>query len=190
MKKIMTKKTNRIVQIIAVLLLTLTLTGCFGVNENFEQIRNNVLSNINGSYSKNTEMGFGSLTLSLAEIFVSFSNDESAEFITDVLDNVSEVQVGTYKLKTADTQMDFQFLKKTTAKLTDYGWQTLIRVKSKSSIVSILYKESGDDSVENMLILTRSGNGLVLVELYGNLTEIIELAIKENGENFDIADNF
>jgi len=186
----MTKRTNRILQIIVGLLLTVTLSGCFGVNENFEQIRNNILSNIDGSYSKNTEMGFGSITLSLAEIFVSFSNEENAGFITDALDNVSEVQVGTYTGKAADKQMDFRFLKKATAKLTGYGWQTLIRVKSQGSLVAILYKESGDDSIENMLILTRSGNGLVLVELYGNLTEIVELALKENGENFNIVDNF
>ncbi len=187
------KKISRTAQIVGGLLLTLTLGGCFGVNGNFKDVRNNILSKFDSGYSKDIEYGFGSVTMSLAGLFVSFSDDEDAGIASDMLDEISNVQIGIYNRNlssnnNSNTEMNFKFLKETTDKLIEAGWKSLVRVAEHGNMTAVLIKEDEDNIPENMFVINMADNKLVLVELSGKLGKIIELALKNNGQ--DLVGNF
>lgn len=187
------RKISRTLQIITGLLLTLTLSGCFEVNGNFKEIRNSILNNFENSYSKNIEYSFGNITLSLADIFVTFSDDEGAEFASDILDDISNVQIGIYKIKIQNIKnLNNQnwFLRKTVHTLTEQGWNILALIVKHNNMTAVLSKENGENIPAEMLVVNMNENKLLLAELSGNLNKIIDLALKEKGQNLNIAGDF
>jgi len=74
--------------------LSLFLNGCIGINEEFGEIRDEVIKNFGGEYKSEVQFSVGSVGITVSSWFVDAAAEE--DMTADILDDVSSVQVGVY----------------------------------------------------------------------------------------------
>ena len=80
-----------------IVLVSLSFTGCLGVNGEFRTVRNHVLRNIDMDVNRNIELSIGPALISFASLFVSFA--ETDEPVDEMMRQVKRVQVGVYEVQ-------------------------------------------------------------------------------------------
>ncbi len=196
-KKIMTKMMkmkSKKTAIILSLIFMLIFNGCFGVSGNFKNVRNDILDNFEGKYSREFEYSFGDIVLNLAGSLISLADDKDGKIAGDLLCEVSKVQVGIYERKAeynkGDPKVDFNLLKETTDELVNKGWHYLVRAADYGEMTAVLFRVRRDNHLHKMFIINFSDEELVLAEISGNLDKIIESVVREKGQNLNLAVNY
>lgn len=180
-------KNKRIKIIVSLLLLTVLLSGCFGVDRSFRQIRNYILENTSGEYDKDFEFSIGSTGISLASVVVSFADTE--ESIEEVLSEISSVQVGIYSNKdSARITTDFAGLKHLTNLMEKAGWEFIVRSVDRNELTAVFVRIY-ENQLNRVFVISVNHEEMALVEMYGNVEKVIEIAIREGELNLHSAVN-
>lgn len=169
-------KRNIIVFVAAAFLLS----GCIGVNRDFQNIRTNILASVNDEFERDVEFAVGPGLIYLAGMFVKFA-DEGDEGIDDILSNVSRVQVGVYKRNGFERGgFNLNYLNEVNDYLRSEGWDYLVKSRDADEL-SFVYVQSEDEDLNSIFAIALSYDELVMVEVSGNLDELIEVIIREEG---------
>jgi hypothetical protein len=164
--------------------LSLFLNGCIGINEEFGEIRDEVIKNFGGEYKSEVQFSVGSVGITVSSWFVDASAEE--DMAADILDDVSSVQVGIYK-KLRDTKSpDINTLHDIEDKMSQSGWKSIVRSSSHSELSAVYVGNNPDESLNRMFVISLDGDELVLVEVKGDLKEAIATVIREKGMKIDI----
>jgi len=167
-------------------LLSVSFTGCIGVNGNFKKIRNTLKNNLDLEYNKTVEFSVGRTGLMLAGMVIRFADTE--EPIEDVLSEVSRVQVGIYERDYGDLNAKVKNLNALTTQMENQGWKYIVRTVQHDEMVCVFVRE--DDPGFNQLYVVNVGDHeMVLVEIHGDLSKIIEIVLREKAFNVDFAHN-
>ena len=172
-------KTNKFVLGISIVLLLIGSTGCLSVNSQFRALRNDVKDALNCRLHKETEIRVGSFLIGMARTFVSFDDDE--EIAEEILRQVDAVQVGVYKNRSRHFEPDFDALSRIQDNLEEYGWLPIVTKRERDEYTLILSKEDEDNYITKLLVINFDSSELVLAEVKGDLEELAEYAIEQEG---------
>lgn len=175
-------KSNNLKSVFAILLLSLTFTGCFGVDRSFKGMRNFLMLSSGDNFEKEFEFSLGSVTLSVAEIALNFSDVDDE--IGEVLSEISSVQIGVYNNNSdvviSPSNNELNFL---TGKMKKAGWDCIVKSKSYNEIAAVFVKIN-DDELNQLYVVSVDNDEMVIVQILGNLNKAIEYAISEKGIDF------
>lgn len=166
--------------LLLLVVLSLGLTGCFGVNREFKQLRNDVRDAVNCRLKIDTEFRAGSGLIGLAQSVISFSDDTEAEEANEILDEINSVQIGVYKNGSRRFDPSKHNLADIEEMLSSKHWEPIIR-KNSPKDYSLVMVQREDEFYEKMLVIDFNRRELVICEITGNLEKIVEKTI-ENDE--------
>jgi hypothetical protein len=181
-------KVKKYITLSLVLLISISFSGCIGVNRNFKQVRQHLMSELDVEYDKQFEFSIGSAGLALAGMIVKLSDVE--EPIEEVLANVSRVQIGVYEREHAYGQFNAEFsdLKKLTDILEKDGWKYIVRSVQDDEMAAV-FVNADDEDFNRIYVIAANDDEMVLVEVHGDLSKVIEVALREKGLRFHMAEN-
>lgn len=179
------KARGLIVLVVAVLFM-INFTGCIGVNGNFKNVRDNILVNLDGRTERVIEFSLGPSGMMFASLITSFAADE--EYVDDLIRQVTKIQVGVYK-RNNFSDPNFRILKDLSEEMRDKGWNYLVRSYDHGNLAAVFTQSDDLNSVHSLFVVALERDEMVMVELKGDLDRMIEIAVRENGLKFDIANN-
>jgi len=154
------------------------IPGCLTTSE-FDYIENAIRKEIRPARI-HTDFKFSFGPASLATIRGAAGLCSEGRKAAKILAEISNVQVGVYKIENYKKTDKFQIPLNVEEKLYKSGWESFVRVKDKDEHVNLLYKEL-KSHVCSLYIISLERDELVIVEVCGRLEKIIEQAIKEHG---------
>ncbi len=162
-----------------ILFFLLFLNGCIGINEEFGEIRDEVIKNFGGEYKSEVQFSVGSVGISVSSWFVDTAAEE--DIAADILDDVSSVQVGIYKKLRGTTSPDINTLREIEDKMSESGWKSIVRSSDKGELTAVYVRENRAETLDRMFVISLDGDELVLVDVEGDLKEAIATVIREKG---------
>jgi Domain of unknown function (DUF4252) len=181
------KKIGSTAAVITIVLSSFMLSGCWGVDHNFTEIKDSILSQIcrNNHFNINAEFGLGSIGIAAARTVVGFSHDKDARFARKILSDVSSVQVGVYENINRDGNLNMAFLKKLDDKMDIYGWNSIVKNYDHGEVSSVYVKYDGEE-ITNLFVISIEQDQVTLVDVEGNLTRAALTAIREKNVNVNL----
>lgn len=176
---------KKIKALLSLFLLIFLLSGCFGVDRSFKNIRNYVLENTNSEYNTEYEFAIGSAGISLASLVVSFVDTE--EPVDEILSEISNVQVGIYNNQDSSTiTTDYEGLRKITDLMEHAGWEFIVRSVDRDELTAVFVRVY-QGQFNRVFVVSVNEEQMVLAELYGDIDKIIEIAICEGNLDIELA---
>ncbi|MFO7444878.1 MAG: DUF4252 domain-containing protein [Ignavibacteriaceae bacterium] len=164
----------------AVMLLSvLLLTGCYNVDGEFKSIRNTALKEYGKNFVTDMEFALGSFELWLAEGIVSIA--EPDEIAADIIDCVSEVQVGTYLRKGNYEIPTKDLLKKIDRQMERKGWKFMVKAFQKDEMTAVYINKNAAKMFRDLFIVQIDDEQMTIVQVKGDLRRVIETAIRGKG---------
>ena len=172
------------IKFLPILFLPLFLNGCIGVNEDFSEIRNEVIKNFGGEYKSEMQFSIGSAGITISSWIVDANTEE--DMAADILDDVSSVQVGVYKkLKGADSP-NMSTLREIENNMFESGWKSIVKTCDKNELAAVYVRKNPGETLNRLFVISLEDDELILVEVEGDLKEAISTAIREKGININI----
>jgi hypothetical protein len=168
--------------IVAVFLFT-GLSGCIGVNRSFKELRNYLVQNLDEDLNREIEFSVGPAGMMFAGMFLSVA--DTGMDITDMVRKVDRIQLSVFNRK-APGKADFGLLKEITDRMAEMNLKYVVRAKDGSDMSAVFLSQSEDD-INKLFVISLSEDNLVLVEILGDIDELIKIAIKEHGLNLNYA---
>jgi hypothetical protein len=176
---------NNKIFFIPILLLPLLVNGCLGINEEFEGVRDMVILSTGNDYKSEFQFSIGSVTITVSSWVVDASTDDN--FPSDILEDVSSVQVGVYKkLQGTTSSPNFQTLLEIEPEMQASGWRSILRSYKDNELTGIYVRNSKEEQLNRLFVISLEDDELVLVEVEGDLNEAIATVIREKGMDIDI----
>jgi hypothetical protein len=163
-------------KIIAFFILAIILTGCFGVNRDFKEIRDNVIDIVGSRVKKNIEFGVGAAGLALAGSFIRFAEED--DLPADIISYLDAVQIGVYENYFPSPNKKMREFRDFCNKMSDLGWQFIVRSIDEENMSLVFVKNDLGDGINELLVITNDNNELVIATMEGELEEIVEVAIR------------
>ncbi len=172
----------------AVLILSaFLLTGCFGINFRFANIRNTLIEDLDCRFNKEIEFSVGPVGIMFAGAFVRFT-DEDIE-LEEILDGISRVQVGVYKpLDFIGDDLSLSVPDDLNRDLSDNGWKSIVKSTGGGELTGIYIKYNHEKPV-SMLIVSLTQKELVIAEVTGDLEKISEVIAENHIPEFSLSKN-
>jgi len=175
-------KKYSILFIAAVFMIT-GLSGCIGVNRSFKELRNYLVQNLDEDLDREIEFSVGPAGMMFAGMFLSFA--DTGMDITDMIHKVDRIQLSVFN-RNRPGKADFKLLKEITDRMADMNLKYIVRAKDGNDMSAVFLSQTEDD-INKMFVISLSEDNLVLVEILGDIDELIEIAIKEHGLNLNYA---
>jgi Domain of unknown function (DUF4252) len=170
--------------LLPIFLLPILLNGCFGINEEFSSIRDVIIMSFGNDYKSEYQFSVGSVGITVSSWIVDVSQDD--ELASDLLDDVSSVQVGVYKKLKNTVSPDFQILIDIEPDMLAAGWKSIIRSSKDDKLSAVYVRKNSTEILDRLFIINYDGDELVLVEVEGDLKEAVSTVIREKGMNIKI----
>jgi hypothetical protein len=171
---------KRTVLILLVLMLPF-ITGCFGVSSYFSTVRSDIMKNVEGDFTRETEFAIGPVLISMAGMFISSEDDPEAK---QILSDVSRVQISVHKRMNSDeSASNYKVLQRIDRRMNKHGWRYIVKSCSKDEMTVIYVNRNLERGIRKMFIVSLDKNELAMVQLDGNLSRVFETAVKERGLN-------
>lgn len=171
--------------IIITLAASFLLSGCIAVDGYFKNIRNKIFSSVEGDFHKEVEFSLGAAAITLSSVVVSFS--DAPDFTDDMLRKIDRVQIGVYKnVDWRNYKPNFNSLKEITTELKEDDYECIVRSVEQNEMVAVMVKTE-PDRLKEMFVITLSDEELVITQIFGDLDELIEIVIREEGLNVEVA---
>jgi len=180
-------KKLKINHIIILVVLTLFGTGCIGVNQEFKNIRSQILDNLDDDFDRQIEFSVGPIGFFVASQFVKFADTE--ENVDEMLSKVKNIHVGIYDRLSTFSKPSLSLLKAISNDLIDSDWKSLVKTIDGNEMVGVYIKDQNPDDIEELFVITLTDDELVMVKLQGSLGSIIEIVIRDHGHNLRITDH-
>ena len=175
---------NKIAIVVPVLFLLFISTGCIEINDEFAGMRNKIISHFNNDYKSEVQFSVGSVGITISSWIVGAAQDE--EFVDDMMREVDGVQIGVYKKLTADDEKGFAVLNEIEEDMLDNGWKSFIRSYDDGNVTAVYLRTDPDEYMKRLFVISSDEEQLVIVEVKGDLKELINTAIREKGFDFDM----
>jgi hypothetical protein len=169
---------------IPILLLPLLVNGCLGINEEFEGVRDMVILSTGNDYKSEFQFSVGSVGITVSSWVVDASTDD--DFPSDILEDVSSVQVGVYKKLQGTSFPNFQTLLEIEPEMQASGWRSILRSYKDDELTGIYIRNIKEEQLNRLFVISLEDDELVLVEVEGDLNEAIATVIREKGIDIDI----
>jgi|GEM_PF-925803 len=171
-------KSKRFLTVALLGVLLLSLSGCIGVNRNFKNVRSHLLTSLEGRYHKEIEFSVGKGLISLGSIFVSFTDAE--DHAKKILRKLDRVQIGVYE-NVGHTNFEFSRdkLLSLCSIMEEQGMHFIVRTRDNNELTAVFLRNDDDDEIRDMYVISFDSNELVIVEVKGDIDDIIEIALKE-----------
>ncbi len=170
-------KTKLVLVPILLIVSSIFFLGCFGVDSNFSEVKNDIFSNVNVKFHKNIEFSIGSVGLSFASAVSDFSDDDNAH---EIIRNLSKVQIGVYKYtEPVSRQAAIEIIKKIDDRLQDNGWNYVVKSYDKREVSSVYTKCGDDNKLREMFVVNLNDDELVIVDIKGKLERILTSVIRD-----------
>jgi hypothetical protein len=171
---------NKII-LLSILFLPLFLIGCIGINEEFAEIRNEVLNNLDDDFRSEYQFSVGSVGITVSSWFVDAAAEE--DLAADILNDVSSVQVGVYK-KIRDTNSpNMTTLRELDDEMIQKGWKSIVKNCEGDELSGIYIRSNPNETLNRLFVINLNSEKLILVEVEGDLKEVISTVIREKGMN-------
>jgi hypothetical protein len=136
-----------------------------------------VLKNFGGEYKSEVQFSIGSVGITVSSWFVDAAAEE--DIAADILDDVSSVQVGIYKKLRETNSPDINALRAIEEKMSQSGWKSIVRSSSHGELSAVYVRNNPGETLNGMFVINLDAEELVLVEIEGDLKEVIAAAIRE-----------
>ena len=166
--------------LVILLFLAPFLSGCFGVNNYFKSVRNDIIHHIDAGFTEDTEFALGPVTLTVAGWFVP-DEEQASEFI----DNISQLQVGIYKKEMNGNSNYFKLIQKIDRRMNRHGCRYIVKNCSKDEVSAIYVNRNLERGIRRMFIINIDKEEMVIVQMDGNLSKVIETAIQDRGLSYN-----
>lgn len=163
----------------------LSLTGCFDVDNQFKQLRGIVLDGTHADYTVEAEFGLGGFVIGVVQKIVGFAadDDEDARIVQSVLKEIKGIQIGTYKLNNYSFERTdvFSKMQGIISYMNGFDYDSIIRNYDVDGASLIMVRTSRDrpDRIREIVILDFGHNEMNLVQLKGDIANIIDVVIRE-----------
>ena len=175
---------NKIVLVVPVLFLLFISTGCIEVNDEFAGMRNKIISHFNNDYKSEVQFSVGSVGITISSWIVGAAQDE--EFVDDMMREVDGVQIGVYKKLTSEDEKGFAVLNEIEEDMQENGWKSFIRSYDNGEVTAIYLRTNPDEYLKRLFVISSDDDQLVIVEVEGDLKELISTVIREKSFNIDM----
>lgn len=177
---------NKIVFVVPVLFLLFISTGCVEINNEFAGMRNKIISHFNNDYKSEVQFSVGSVGITISSWVMGAVEDEEADFVGNMMREVDGVQIGVYKKLTTEGEKGFAVLNEIEEDMLDNGWKSFIRSYDDGEVTAIYLRTNPDEYLKRLFVISSNDDELVIVEVKGNLKELISTAIREKGFEIDM----
>jgi hypothetical protein len=167
-----------------ILLLPLFINGCVEINEEFSKVRDKVIDNFGDDYKSEVQFSIGSVGLTISSWIIDSAQED--ELPSEILDNVSSVQVGIYKKVRGYTSHDINTLKDIESNMQESGWKSIVRSSTEKELTAVYVRKNVEEMLDRLFIINLEDDELVLVEVEGDLSEVIATVIKEKRMKINI----
>ena len=167
-----------------ILLLPLFLNGCIEINEEFAEIRNEVIRNFGGDFKSEVQFSIGSAGITVSTWFVDAAAED--DIAAEILDDVSSVQVGVYKKLKRTDKPDMNTLRDIESKMSTSGWKSIVKSCDKEELAAVYVRKDSGEILDRLFVISLEDDELVLVEVEGDLKEAISTVIREKGMKINI----
>jgi hypothetical protein len=168
------------------LIALLATSGCFRPNAEFTALRDHMAEATQSEVKPEVEIGLGRWIFGLAKKIVSASDDADAATAMAMLDQIERFQIGVYRLDTPYSY-DAESPRSSTQKLVDHleaqNYHTIVRHYDPEGPSMILVRSGPRDqeSLREVVIVNFRNNEFNLIQLSGNVGEIVALAARDRG---------
>lgn len=163
--------------LLPILLLPIILNGCIGINEEFADIRNEVINNFGGEYKSEVQFSIGSTGITVSSWLVNAAAEE--DIAADILEDVSSVQVGVYKKLRGTDSPGMSTLREIESKMSESGWKSIVKTCDKEELAAVYVRKNPDEVLDRLFVISLDKDELVLMEAEGDLKEAISTVIRE-----------
>jgi hypothetical protein len=164
--------------------LSLFLHGCIGINDDFAEIRNAVLENLDDNYRSEYQFSVGSVAITISGWFVDAAAED--DLAPEIIDNVSSVQVGIYKKIRNTSYPDIATLRELEDEMQQKGWKSIVLTCDRDELNGIYIRSNPVETLDRLFVISLDDDELILVEIEGDLKELIATVIREKGMNLEI----
>jgi hypothetical protein len=176
-------KTSGIFIYIITFFLLILLTGCIGVNRQFSEITDKIMSGLENNYKTEFQFSVGSSAITISSWFVDLAADE--EYIDEMIREISSVQVGVYnRLEASYSEPDMSTLQSIDEEMRIKGWKYIVRSVDNNELTAIYLSDDPGEILNKMYLINLSDDELVIIELTGDLKKVISYAIEEKNFKF------
>jgi len=157
---------------------TFLFSGCVMVDRDFRLTRNEILDVFGDDFFKTDvqfQIGPEFLTLGKAAMFIANVEPEMRNYLHDI----HRLQIGVYQITRRQNRPP-QIPKNIEFRLKEYGYQPIIKVKSRDEQVWI-FTQIEHNRLRALYIISLDSEELVLLEMKGRLGRLIEKAVKDRG---------
>ena len=171
---------NKII-FLPLLVFPLFLIGCVGINEEFAEIRNEILNNLDDDFRSEYQFSVGSVGITVSSWFVDAAAEE--DLATDILDDVSSVQVGVYKKMRSTNSPNISTLRELEDEMLQKGWKSIVLNCEGNELSSIYVRNHPSETLDRLFVISLNDEEMILVEVEGDLKEVIATVIRDKGMN-------
>jgi hypothetical protein len=164
--------------------LLLTLNSCIDVNEEFVNVRNKVIKNFGDDYKSEVQFSLGSAGITVSSWIVNTS--ENDELASDILADVSSIQVGVYQKFKGSSTLDISTLHVIEKNMLESGWKSIVMSSEDNDLSAVYVRKNPNEILNRLFIINYDGEELVLIEIEGDLKEAVSTVIREKGMNINI----
>ena len=162
------------------ILAVFMFSGCYGVDSHFSEIKDDLIISAGKSFHRDVQFALGSFSLSIARMFVSFSDE--AEDAHEILKRISKVQIAVYKNDShVVPENRYAIIKSIEEKMCLRGWDCIVKSTHNSEIQTVYIMKSDDSRLSKMFVISLNKKELAMVEVEGNLEEVLAYAIRQKG---------
>lgn len=172
-------KAFKVSGLLLLLALSFLFTGCFNVNSEFRNVRNHLLTGIKSGYEKDQEFALGSISMSLLNQVIKATDNDSDN--KELIENISEIQIGIYKKKDAGENPDFGQFTKICRVMESGGWLRMVRNFENNEISAVFLKLNTHEHLTRMFVISMNHEELVLTDIQGKLDRVFQIALKDKG---------
>ena len=177
---------NKLVLAIPFLVLLFFSTGCIEVNDEFAGMRTKILSHFSNDFKSEVQFSVGSVGITISSWVVGAAEDEESDFVDNMMREVDGVQIGVYKKLTSEDEKGFLVLNEIEEDMQDNGWKSFIRSYDSGTITAVYLRTNPDEYLKRLFVISSDDDQLVIVEVEGDLRELISTAIREKGFKIDM----
>jgi hypothetical protein len=153
----------------------------------FKNMRNKVFNSVQGDFQKEVEFSFGAAALTLSSVAVSIS--DAPDFTDDMVRKLDRIQIGVYKnTDWRNFHPDYNSLREMTADLRDEGYEFIVRSIQRDQMMAVMVK-TNSDRLREMFVIAVDEEQMVMTQIFGDLDELIEIVLRSEGLNVQVAHN-
>jgi len=176
-------KISRISLMLLLPFLLIFLSGCIGVNRQFSEVKDKIMGQLGNDYKTEFQFSVGAAAITVSSWFVDLAAEE--EYVDEMIREISSVQVGVYKrIEGSDTKADFNTLRAIDEEMNSKGWKYIVRSVERDELTAIYINSNPEELLKKMYVINLSDEELVIIEVNGDLKNVISYAIEE--KNFKV----